>query len=127
MELIDLSQEIYQGMPVYPGHLKTVIWQHVGTWSGRGNLDTGSFPGASGYFRFTWETTAETRAGERSSMAGSLRSLYVCYLSLDDPLVDTQVVAYLEGLARRGHTIHLLTFEPRRGIQKRRIDAVRQQ
>jgi kynurenine formamidase len=24
--LIDLSQEIYQGMYVYPGHLKTVIW-----------------------------------------------------------------------------------------------------
>src|SRR4051794_35944240 len=29
MELVDLSQEIYQGMPVYPGHLKTVIWQHA--------------------------------------------------------------------------------------------------
>ena len=41
-----------------------------------------------------------------------LRSLYVCYLSLEDPLVETQVVAYLEGLARRGHTIHLLTDEP---------------
>lgn len=26
--LIDLSQEIYQGMFVYPGHLKTVIWEH---------------------------------------------------------------------------------------------------
>jgi kynurenine formamidase len=26
--LVDLSQEIYQGMPVYAGHLKTVIWQH---------------------------------------------------------------------------------------------------
>lgn len=25
-KLIDLSQEIYQGMLVYPGHLKTVIW-----------------------------------------------------------------------------------------------------
>src|SRR3954469_9982478 len=29
MELVDLSQEIYQGMPVYPGHLKTVIWTHA--------------------------------------------------------------------------------------------------
>ena len=28
-EIIDLSQEIYQGMPVFPGHLKTVIWNHV--------------------------------------------------------------------------------------------------
>jgi glycosyltransferase involved in cell wall biosynthesis len=44
---------------------------------------------------------------------GHLSSLYVCYLSLDDPLVHTQVVAYLEGLAGRGHRIHLLTFETR--------------
>mgnify|MGYP001820793086 CR=1 FL=1 len=27
--IIDLSQEIYNGMPVYPGHLKTVIFTHV--------------------------------------------------------------------------------------------------
>jgi kynurenine formamidase len=26
--IVDLSQEIYQGMPVYAGHLKTVIFQH---------------------------------------------------------------------------------------------------
>jgi kynurenine formamidase len=26
--LVDLSQEIYQGMPVYAGHLKTVVFQH---------------------------------------------------------------------------------------------------
>src|SRR3954467_13503490 len=44
-------------------------------------------------------------------MGKSLRVLYVCYLSLDDPLVRTQVVAYLEGLARRGHGIHLLAFD----------------
>lgn len=28
VKIIDLSQEIYQGMPVYPGHLKTVLWYH---------------------------------------------------------------------------------------------------
>ncbi|HEX9853757.1 MAG TPA: cyclase family protein [Acidimicrobiia bacterium] len=27
--LIDLSQEIYTGMKVYPGHLKTVVFQHA--------------------------------------------------------------------------------------------------
>ena len=27
-KLIDLSQEIYQGMPVYPGHLQTTIWSY---------------------------------------------------------------------------------------------------
>lgn len=26
VRLVDLSQEIYQGMNVYPGHLKTVVW-----------------------------------------------------------------------------------------------------
>jgi kynurenine formamidase len=34
LTLIDLSQEIYQGMLVYPGHLNTVIWDyhtHEGT------------------------------------------------------------------------------------------------
>jgi len=40
-----------------------------------------------------------------------LRSLYICYLSLEDPLVHTQVVAYLAGLAERGHLIHLLTYD----------------
>jgi glycosyltransferase involved in cell wall biosynthesis len=40
-----------------------------------------------------------------------LRALYVCYLSLEDPLVHTQVVAYLAGLSKLGHTVHLLTFE----------------
>ena len=44
-------------------------------------------------------------------MRDSLGCLYVCYLSLDDPLVHSQVVAYLDGLARRGHTVHLLTFD----------------
>ncbi len=27
--IIDLTQEIYPGMPVYPGYLKTVIWTHL--------------------------------------------------------------------------------------------------
>ena len=40
-----------------------------------------------------------------------LGTLYVCYLSLDDPLVHSQVVAYLRGLAAEGHRVHLLTFD----------------
>lgn len=27
-EMVDLSQEIYQEMTVYPGHQKTVVWEH---------------------------------------------------------------------------------------------------
>jgi glycosyltransferase involved in cell wall biosynthesis len=51
-----------------------------------------------------------------------LRSLYVCYLSLEDPLVESQVVSYLDGLARRGHAIHLLTFETRPLHRTRRAE-----
>lgn len=40
-------------------------------------------------------------------------ALYICYQSLLDPLTQTQVIAYLEGLAVAGHRIVLLTFEPR--------------
>jgi kynurenine formamidase len=29
MEIIDLSQDIYQDMMVYPGHSKTAMWQHA--------------------------------------------------------------------------------------------------
>lgn len=54
--------------------------------------------------------------GDRSRLG----SLYLCYLSLEDPLVHTQVVGYLAGLARAGHRIHLLTFETGRLTRRRR-------
>jgi len=43
---------------------QTMIWERAGSWSGRGDLETNSFPGSSGYFRFTWETSNETKPGE---------------------------------------------------------------
>jgi kynurenine formamidase len=39
--IIDLSQEIYTGMPVYPGHIKTVIWTHASHDEVRRQLGTG--------------------------------------------------------------------------------------
>ncbi len=27
--VIDLTQEIYTGMPVFPGHMKSLVWEHV--------------------------------------------------------------------------------------------------
>jgi glycosyltransferase involved in cell wall biosynthesis len=54
------------------------------------------------------------------STSPRLRSLYLCYLSLEDPLVHTQVVAYLRGLAAAGHHIHLLTFETARPTRAHR-------
>lgn len=38
-------------------------------------------------------------------------ALYICYYNITEPLVQTQVVAYLRELARCGFEIQLLTFE----------------
>lgn len=45
---------------------------------------------------------------------GTRSALYICYFGVTEPLVATQVVAYLEELSRRGVEIHLLTFDARR-------------
>src|SRR5215470_14130684 len=42
----------------------------------------------------------------------SMRTLYLCYFGLREPLVQTQVLPYLRELGRSGITAHLLTFEP---------------
>lgn len=39
--------------------------------------------------------------------------LYLCYQGILEPLTQTQVVPYLEGLAQTGYRMVLLTFEPR--------------
>lgn len=39
------------------------------------------------------------------------RVLYIAYQAVGDPLLQTQAVSYLRGLAQRGHRIALLTFE----------------
>jgi glycosyltransferase involved in cell wall biosynthesis len=43
----------------------------------------------------------------------SIRTLYLCYFGLREPLVQTQVLPYLRQLAAAGIKVHLLTFEPR--------------
>jgi kynurenine formamidase len=47
-KVIDLSQEIYTGMPVYPGHAKTVIWEHMSHEESRRIIGTGFSYQASG-------------------------------------------------------------------------------
>jgi glycosyltransferase involved in cell wall biosynthesis len=42
------------------------------------------------------------------------RTLYICYFGISEPLVQTQVIPYLEELRKDGHEIELLTFEPGR-------------
>jgi glycosyltransferase involved in cell wall biosynthesis len=41
-----------------------------------------------------------------------MRTLYLCYFGLNEPLVQTQVVPYLRRLSRSGIDVSLLTFEP---------------
>lgn len=40
-----------------------------------------------------------------------MKTLYVCYFGLREPLVQTQVLPYLRELAAAGVEVHLLTFE----------------
>ncbi len=42
----------------------------------------------------------------------SLRTLYICYFGIRQPLVQTQVLPYLRQLSLAGIKVHLLTFEP---------------
>lgn len=48
-------------------------------------------------------------------------ALYICYYNITEPLVQTQVVAYLRELARSGFEIHLLTFEKERLTRPHRL------
>lgn len=41
-------------------------------------------------------------------------ALYICYYRITDPLVESQVVAYVRAMARNGVEMHLLTFEQQR-------------
>ncbi|HEX8634418.1 MAG TPA: glycosyltransferase [Pyrinomonadaceae bacterium] len=43
-----------------------------------------------------------------------LKTLYLCYFGLREPLVQTQVLPYLRELRRGGVEVRLLTFEPNR-------------
>jgi glycosyltransferase involved in cell wall biosynthesis len=41
-----------------------------------------------------------------------VRTLYICYFGLNEPLVQTQVLPYLKELQKDGVEVSLLTFEP---------------
>ena len=52
-----------------------------------------------------------------------MRSLYLCYFGLREPLVQTQVLPYLRQLSRSGIEVGLLTFEPNRRASWSRSEA----
>ncbi len=43
-----------------------------------------------------------------------VRTLYICYFGLREPLVQTQVLPYLRELAAAGVKVYLMTFEPQK-------------
>src|SRR5213595_587853 len=67
-------------------------------------------PGLDGSAQRT--SVALPHGGQRmTSSAAEMRTLYVCYFSLYEPLVQTQVLPYLRGISRAGTKVWLLTFE----------------
>ena len=48
----------------------------------------------------------------QSASKQSVKTLYIGYFGLREPLVQTQVLPYLRELAQGGLEVHLLTFEP---------------
>ena len=52
-----------------PANPKDIVgWRRLGSWTGRGNVQTEAFTSETGGFRVTWETRNETRPG-----AGALK------------------------------------------------------
>src|SRR5919197_3700519 len=43
-----------------PAAAKTLVWHSIGSWSGRGNAQTGTFTSDSGTLRVRWEARNET-------------------------------------------------------------------
>ena len=78
-----------------------MIWERAGSRSGRGNLETNSFPGSSGYFRFTWETSNETKPGE-----GRFK------LILGSSISGRQILAVVDRKGE-GHDVAYVSEEPR--------------
>jgi len=47
-----------------PARKEVVLWKQLGSWSGRGNVQTESFVGLTGSLRFRWKTTHEDPKGQ---------------------------------------------------------------
>ena len=54
-----------------PPAREVAVWREVGSWSGRGNLQSSNFTSDTGGFRVRWETRNETGPG-----AGTLKVIF---------------------------------------------------
>ena len=55
-----------------------------------------------------------------------MKALYISYDGMTDPLGQSQVIPYLEGLAREGFVITLLSFEKKSPFQKHHVEIAEQ-
>lgn len=67
--------------------------------------------GSNGRVVVGWTGSSTSQTQPRGTTKPAV--LYICYYNITEPLVQTQVVAYLRELAASGFEIHLLTFELR--------------
>ena len=57
-----------------PAHAEpTVAWHRLGSWSGRGSLQTESFTSDTGTLRVSWETTSAAGPGGTAAPAATFR------------------------------------------------------
>src|SRR3989338_1630384 len=52
--------------------------------------------------------------------------LYISYMGLSEPLVESQALAYLKGLSVNGNNICILTFEKYKLLSKERLQKIRE-
>jgi hypothetical protein len=52
---------------------RSVAWRRLGSWSGRGSLQTESFTSDTGTLRVRWDTTSASGQGTAPATAGSFR------------------------------------------------------
>ena len=53
-----------RAVPARAATREVVVWRSIGSWSGRGNTQTGSFTSDTGSLRVRWQTGHEVRPGE---------------------------------------------------------------
>jgi kynurenine formamidase len=108
VRLIDLSQEIYQGMQVYPGHLKTVIWEHHSHEETVKNFEGG----------FSYQSRGLLMSDHGPTHVDALSHLDP---SPEAPSIDQMSLALFYGEAT---CIDVSNFEPRTYITASDIDEV---
>jgi hypothetical protein len=58
---------------VPPPNERSVAWRRLGSWSGRGSLQTESFTSDTGTLRVRWDTTSAAGSGTAPAIAGNFR------------------------------------------------------